>query len=56
MQSRIPESLRPGTFNMYDASHQIFQLLVVLATATQLVGLLSAFDYNYHHRTCLSLH
>ncbi|RAL04421.1 hemolysin III family protein [Aspergillus ibericus CBS 121593] len=49
---RIPESLRPGKFDIFGCSHQIFHILVVLATAVQLIGILSAFDYNYRHREC----
>ena len=51
-QTRIPESFKPGRFDTFGCSHQIFHVLVVLATAIQLVGILTAFDYNYHHRTC----
>jgi adiponectin receptor len=49
---RIPESLRPGKFDLLGASHQVFHILVVLATVVQLVGILKAFDYNYRYRTC----
>ncbi|KAM5354022.1 hypothetical protein ACJ41O_000672 [Fusarium nematophilum] len=52
--TRFPERLSPGTFDIYGSSHQIFHVLVVLATVTQLMGILSAFDYNYHHRVCSS--
>ncbi|KAJ5414978.1 hemolysin-III channel protein Izh2 [Penicillium cosmopolitanum] len=48
---RIPEALNPGKFDIFGASHQIFHILVVFASIVQSVGLLSAFDYNYH-RTC----
>jgi adiponectin receptor len=51
LQKRIPEALKPGKFDIFGASHQIFHLLVVFATVVQLVGILSAFDYNYN-RTC----
>ncbi|KAK2605611.1 hypothetical protein N8I77_008437 [Diaporthe amygdali] len=50
--TRLPGSVWPGKFDIYGSSHQIFHLLVVLATVTQLVGLLAAFDYNYHNRAC----
>lgn len=50
--TRFPECLSPGTFDLYGSSHQVFHVLVVMATATQLVGILAAFDYNYHHRIC----
>lgn len=51
-KTRFPESIRPGKFDIYGSSHQIFHVLVVLATVTQLVGLLEAFDYNYNNRVC----
>ncbi|KAJ0107652.1 hypothetical protein J7T55_010257 [Diaporthe amygdali] len=53
--TRFPESVWPGKFDIYGSSHQIFHLLVVLATVTQLVGLLAAFDYNYQNRACLPI-
>jgi adiponectin receptor len=49
---RIPERFKPGRFDIVGCSHQIFHILVVLATAVHLIGILSAFDYNYHYRTC----
>lgn len=52
LQTRVPESLGPGKFDVFGSSHQIFHVLVVLATILQLVGILSALDYNYHHRVC----
>ncbi|KAI5863798.1 mPR-like GPCR protein [Durotheca rogersii] len=50
--TRFPESLRPGTFDIYGASHQIFHVLVVIATVVHLAGVLDALDYNHHHRQC----
>ncbi|KAI0475329.1 HlyIII-domain-containing protein [Xylariaceae sp. FL0804] len=50
--TRFPESVRPGAFDVWGSSHQIFHVLVVLATVAHLVGVLKAFDYNYHHRQC----
>ncbi|KUI67084.1 ADIPOR-like receptor IZH2 [Cytospora mali] len=50
--TRFPESISPGTFDIYGSSHQIFHVLVAMATVTQLVGILAAFDYNYHRRIC----
>ncbi|KAJ5094337.1 hemolysin-III channel protein Izh2 [Penicillium angulare] len=51
-KTRVPESLNPGKFDIFGSSHQIFHVLVVLATITQFVGILGAFDYNHHHRMC----
>ncbi|KAI1130632.1 mPR-like GPCR protein [Nemania abortiva] len=51
--SRFPERLKPGTFDIVGSSHQIFHILVVIATLVHLIGVLEAFDYNYHNRQCL---
>ncbi|KAI9679973.1 MAG: hypothetical protein M1817_004988 [Caeruleum heppii] len=48
--TRIPEVLKPGRFDYFGCSHQIFHLLVVLATVVHLIGIVLAFDYNYEHR------
>lgn len=43
--ARIPERFSPGKFDIWGSSHQIFHVLVLLAAASHLVGLLKAFDY-----------
>ncbi|RFU80616.1 mpr-type gpcr [Trichoderma arundinaceum] len=53
--TKFPESRYPGKFDIYGSSHQLFHILVVFATVTQLIGILVAFDYNYVNRTCSSL-
>lgn len=51
--ARCPESVKPGKFDIWGQSHQIFHVLVVLATVVHLVGIWEAFGYNYkHNRTC----
>ncbi|KAI0194300.1 mPR-like GPCR protein [Xylaria flabelliformis] len=50
--SRFPECIKPGTFDIFGSSHQIFHILVVAATLVHLIGVLSALDYNYHNRQC----
>ncbi|KAI1372185.1 mPR-like GPCR protein [Hypoxylon crocopeplum] len=50
--TRFPESISPGTFDIYGSSHQIFHVLVVLATVVHLAGVLDALDYNYYNRQC----
>lgn len=50
--TRFPESIRPGTFDIYGSSHQIFHVLVVFATVIHLIGVLDALDYNYYNRQC----
>ncbi|KAF3059673.1 ADIPOR-like receptor SPBC12C2.09c [Daldinia childiae] len=51
--TRFPESISPGFFDIYGSSHQIFHVLVVLATVVHLAGVLDALDYNYYNRQCL---
>ncbi|KAK0703505.1 mPR-like GPCR protein [Lasiosphaeria miniovina] len=53
--TKFPESRYPGKFDVWGSSHQLFHIMVVLATVSQLVGILEAFDYNYFHRKCSSL-
>lgn len=52
--TKFPESSYPGKFDIYGSSHQLFHILVVFATVTQLIGILNSFDYNYVNRKCLS--
>jgi adiponectin receptor len=42
--ARVPERFAPGKFDILGSSHQIFHILVLLAAATHLRGLLIAFD------------
>ncbi|KAJ5759046.1 hemolysin-III channel protein Izh2 [Penicillium odoratum] len=50
--ARVPESFGPGKFDIFGSSHQIFHVLVVLATVLQFAGILWAYDYNYYNRVC----
>ncbi|KAI0179757.1 mPR-like GPCR protein [Hypoxylon sp. FL1284] len=50
--TRFPESVSPGKFDIYGSSHQIFHVLVVIATAIHLAGVLDAIEYNYHNQRC----
>ncbi|KAL4928379.1 hemolysin III family protein [Aspergillus undulatus] len=45
--ARVPERLRPGKFDLWGSSHQIFHVLVVCAVVAHLTGLLRAFDYRH---------
>lgn len=49
---RIPESLRPGEFDILGCSYQVFHVLVVAATCVHGYGILQAFDYSYRERRC----
>ena len=46
-QARWPERAWPGSFDIWGSSHQLFHILVVLAAASHLYGLLKAFDYHH---------
>ncbi|CAK3921042.1 related to membrane s, contain hemolysin III domain [Lecanosticta acicola] len=52
--ARVPERFSPGSFDIWGSSHQIFHVLVVLAAASHLVGLMKAFDYEHSLRTSAS--
>ena len=49
----MPEKYKPGTFDIWGSSHQIFHVLVLMAAATHFVGLLKAFDYEHSQRMLL---
>lgn len=50
--TRFPEKLYPGRFDIWASSHQMFHMLVVVATSVHLFGVLSAFRWNYENRRC----
>jgi adiponectin receptor len=51
-QTRIPERWRPGAFDIWGSSHQIFHAFVILGVAPHLAGLLVGFHYNHAHLRC----
>ncbi|KAF1932705.1 HlyIII-domain-containing protein [Didymella exigua CBS 183.55] len=48
--ARVPEKWAPGRFDIWGSSHQVFHVLVVMAAASHLVGLVKAFDYAHSQR------
>src|ERR1700733_5840699 len=46
---RFPESVKPGKFDMWGSSHNIFHVLVVIATFVHLAGIWQAFGYHYRY-------
>ncbi|KAG9845610.1 hemolysin-III channel protein Izh2, partial [Aureobasidium melanogenum] len=48
--ARFPERLKPGSFDIWGSSHQIFHVLVLLAAASHFIGLVKAFDYEHSAR------
>ncbi|KAK4444764.1 hypothetical protein QBC34DRAFT_487663 [Podospora aff. communis PSN243] len=51
--SHFPESWRPGKFDIWGSSHQIFHIFVVLSAAVHLYGITSAYKWNYENPRCL---
>ncbi|KAK3373164.1 hemolysin-III related-domain-containing protein [Lasiosphaeria ovina] len=54
--SHLPEAWRPGAFDIWGSSHQVFHVLVVLSALVHLCGILSAFRWNYENPRCPSPH
>lgn len=52
--TRFPERLYPGRFDTWGSSHQLFHVLVVLATSIHFFGVYSAFEWNYENRRCMT--
>ncbi|TPX08169.1 uncharacterized protein E0L32_001935 [Thyridium curvatum] len=50
--TRFPECIKPGMFDIYGSSHQLFHILVVFAMAVHLTGVLIAYDKNYNSQVC----
>ncbi|KAK0668459.1 mPR-like GPCR protein [Cercophora samala] len=50
--TRFPESWKPGVFDIWGASHQIFHILIVTSAAVHLYGIISAFRWNYENPRC----
>ncbi|TIA30256.1 HlyIII-domain-containing protein [Aureobasidium pullulans] len=48
--ARVPERLKPGSFDIWGSSHQIFHVLVLLAAASHFIGLVKSFDYEHSAR------
>ncbi|KAF2712517.1 HlyIII-domain-containing protein [Pleomassaria siparia CBS 279.74] len=49
--ARFPERTNPGKYDIWGSSHQIFHVLVVMAAASHLVGLVKAFDHEHSQRS-----
>ncbi|KAH7329326.1 adiponectin receptor protein [Stachybotrys elegans] len=55
LATRFPECWKPGTFDYWGASHQIFHCFVVFGTISHFMGILSGYDWNYHNQRCLAV-
>ena len=47
---KFPESIKPGYFDIWGSSHNLFHVLVVVATIVHLMGVWDAFKYHYENR------
>ncbi|ETN42494.1 uncharacterized protein HMPREF1541_01651 [Cyphellophora europaea CBS 101466] len=51
--TRIPESIWPGKFDIWLGSHQLFHVLVVIASLVHMIGVWSAYEWHYENqRSC----
>lgn len=50
--SRCPESVRPGRFDVWGCSHNIFHVLVVVAAAVHLLGIWRALEWHLRDGGC----
>lgn len=46
-QARIPERLKPGRFDVWGSSHQIFHVAIILAALMHFKGILVSLDYRH---------
>ena len=44
--------MKPGRFDVWGSSHQIFHVMVVLAAVSHFVGLLKAFEHAHTNLRC----
>ncbi|KAF9238451.1 hypothetical protein DTO006G1_9196 [Penicillium roqueforti] len=50
--THFPESWKPGSFDIWGSSHQIFHIAVVIGATIHLYGILVAFQWNYENQRC----
>ncbi|KFA76603.1 hypothetical protein S40288_08119 [Stachybotrys chartarum IBT 40288] len=55
LATRFPECWKPGMFDYWGASHQLFHCFVVLGTVSHFAGILSGFDWNYTNQRCAAV-
>ncbi|CAG8983548.1 hypothetical protein HYALB_00004349 [Hymenoscyphus albidus] len=48
---RFPECIKPGAFDIWGNSHQVFHIFAVLGALVHLIGMIKAFDYNHNPAT-----
>lgn len=51
-QVRMPEAWRPGRFDIWGQSHQIFHVLMAVGLTTHFWAFAKAFDYAHRVKQC----
>lgn len=52
LQTRIPEAWKPGWFDIWGQSHQIFHVLMALGLTVHFSAFAKAFDYTHTRKQC----
>lgn len=51
-QTRIPEAWRPGLFDVWGQSHQVFHVLMAVGLTVHFSAFVKAFDYAHTAKRC----
>ena len=51
-QTRIPEAWKPGFFDLWGQSHQIFHVLMAIGLTVHFSAFAKAFDYTHNTKRC----
>lgn len=51
-QTRVPEAWRPGWFDSWGQSHQIFHVLMAVGLTVHFSAFAKAFDYAHRVKQC----
>ena len=52
LQIRMPEAWRPGKFDIWGHSHQIFHVFMVVGLTIHFSAFAKAFDYTHRSKQC----
>ena len=52
LQTRIPEAWKPGWFDIWGQSHQIFHVLMAVGLTVHFSAFAKAFDYTHTMKQC----
>lgn len=51
-QTRVPEVWKPGRFDLWGHSHQVFHVLMAIGLTVHFSAFSKAFDYYYRVNQC----